>query len=76
VNRLGQPKSRLAKLLEAGATDEAIFTEFYLAALARPPDAEEVRDLKSILAARGDREAGLREFVWALISSREFAENH
>jgi len=76
VNRLGQPNSRLATLLEAGATDEAIFTDFYLAALSRPPAADEVRELKNILAARGDREAGLREFVWALISSREFAENH
>jgi hypothetical protein len=76
VNRLGRPKSRLAKLLESGASDEAIFTEFYLAALSRPPEAEELRELKSVLAGRGDREAGLREFVWALISSREFAENH
>jgi len=36
----------------------------------------ELQQLKTILAQRGDREAGLREFVWALISSREFAENH
>ena len=53
-----------------------IFEEFYLAALSRPPAADEVQELKTILAQRGDREAGLREFVWALISSREFAENH
>jgi hypothetical protein len=76
VNRLGRPNSRLAKLLESDASDEAIFAEFYLAALSRPPLADEVRELKTILAGRGDREAGLREFVWALISSREFAENH
>jgi len=62
--------------LQSGATDEQIFSEFYLAALARSPDAEEVQEFKTILAQRGDREAGLREFVWALISSREFAENH
>jgi hypothetical protein len=76
VDRLGQPNSRLATLLESRATDEAIFTEFYLAALSRPPAADELQELRSILVARGDREAGLREFVWALISSREFAENH
>lgn len=76
VDRLGLPNSRLAKLLQSGATDEAIFTEFYLAALSRPPAADEVRELKAILARRGDRETGLREFVWALLSSREFAENH
>jgi hypothetical protein len=76
VDRLSQPNSRLAKLLKSGATDEDIFNDFYIAALSRPPAAEEVQDLKTILAQRGDREAGLREFVWALISSREFAENH
>jgi hypothetical protein len=76
VDRLSMPNSRLARLLQSGAADEKIFEEFYLAALGRPPSGEEVRELKEILAQRGDREAGLREFVWALISSREFAENH
>ena len=76
IDRLGRPHSRLAKLLQAGAGDDAIITEFYFAALSRAPEADELRELESILARRGDREAGLREFVWALLSSREFAENH
>jgi hypothetical protein len=76
IDRLSRPNSRLAKLLASGASDEDIFTEFYFAALSRPPAVDETRELKTILAQRGDREAGLREFVWALISSREFAENH
>jgi hypothetical protein len=76
AERLSQPNSRLSKLLQSGATDEDIFRDFYLAALTRPPEPDEVKELKAVLAQRGDREAGLREFVWALISSREFAENH
>src|SRR5262249_54462524 len=76
VDRLSRPDSRLAKLLQSGASDEQIFTEFYLAALSRPPAADEFHELKAVLARRGHREAGLREFVWALISSREFEENH
>jgi hypothetical protein len=76
VDRLSQPNGRLAKLLASGAGDEQIFTDFYLAALSREPATDELQQLKTILAQRGDREAGLREFVWALISSREFAENH
>jgi hypothetical protein len=76
VDRLSRPNSRLAKLMQSGAGDEQIFSEFYLAALSRPPADEEIQELKTILSQRGDREAGLREFVWALISSREFAENH
>ena len=76
VDRVVAPKSRLSKLLAKGATDEAIFEEFYLASLGRGPDADELQELKQLLAQRPDREAGLREFVWALISSREFMENH
>ncbi len=76
VDRLGSKNSRLARLLESGASDEKIFEEFYLAALGRFPATEESQDLLQILSKRGDREAGLREFIWALISSREFAENH
>jgi hypothetical protein len=76
ADRLSMPNSRLARLLQSGVSDEKIFEEFYLAALARPPAAGEVQELKTVLAQRGEREAGLREFVWALISSREFAENH
>jgi hypothetical protein len=63
-------------LLKRGASDEAIFEEFYLAALSRSPAPEELQELRTLLTQRGDREAGLREFVWALVSSREFAENH
>jgi Protein of unknown function (DUF1553)/Protein of unknown function (DUF1549) len=76
VDRLSSKNSRLSRLLESGASDPKIFEEFYLAAFARLPAPDEVQELQEILAKRDDRESGLREFVWALISSREFAENH
>jgi uncharacterized protein DUF1553/uncharacterized protein DUF1549/Big-like domain-containing protein len=76
VQRLSGPDSRLARLLKSDASDDQIIDEFYLAALSRVPSAEDKKDVAEILATREGREAGLREFVWALISSREFAENH
>jgi hypothetical protein len=76
TDRLGGPGSRLERLLKSGATDPEIFEEYYLAALGRFPLAGELKELQELLARRGDRAAGLREFVWALLSSREFAENH
>ncbi len=76
TNRIASAESRLGKMLAANASDDQIIEEFYLAALTRPPAREEVEELKKILARRKDRRAGLSEFVWALISSREFAENH
>jgi hypothetical protein len=76
VDRLGAPEGRLARLLKAGATDAQVIEEFYLAGLSRFPDAGETAEIRALIARRGDREAALREFVWGLISSREFAENH
>jgi hypothetical protein len=76
VDRLATPGSRLRKLLDANFTDEKIINEFYLAAYARSAEKDELADITQLIAKRGDREAALREFVWAIISSREFAENH
>lgn len=76
VDRLSAPDSRLRKLLDKGAGDAAIIGDFYVAALGREPDRDEMAELTKLISQRGDREAALREFVWALISSREFAENH
>lgn len=76
IDRLGASGGRLERLLTSGATDAKIIEEFYLAALTRFPDPEESREVLDLIAKRGDRNAALREFVWALLSSREFAENH
>jgi hypothetical protein len=76
IDRLSGPGSRLDSLLKSGATDAKIVEEFYLAAYTRFPEPEETREVLDLVARRGDREAALREFVWALLSSREFAENH
>ncbi|MBL8234645.1 MAG: DUF1553 domain-containing protein, partial [Bryobacterales bacterium] len=76
IDRLGAPGGRLERMLSSGATDAKIVEEFYLAALTRLPEPEESREMLDLIAKRGDRNAALREFVWALLSSREFAENH
>jgi hypothetical protein len=76
VDRLAAPGSRLRVLLDRGAADGAIIEEFYWAALGRAVEKDELAELTQLVGQRGDREAALREFVWALISSREFAENH
>lgn len=76
TERLGAKDGRLARLLAEGASDDKIIEEFYLAAFSRFPTVEERTAIRQQLAQRGDRDAGLREFVWALLSSREFAENH
>jgi hypothetical protein len=50
--------------------------EFYLAAYSRFPEADESAAIRKLIESRQNREDALRDFVWAVLCSREFAENH
>jgi hypothetical protein len=68
--------SRLGRLLASGEPDAKIIEELYLAALGRLPTRGETTDLLKLIDRKDGQEAALKDFIWALISSREFAENH
>jgi hypothetical protein len=68
--------SRLGRVVVSGEPDAKIIEELYLAALGRLPTRAETADLSKLLARKDGREEALKDFIWALISSREFAENH
>jgi hypothetical protein len=74
--KLGNPSGRLQQLLKAGTTDATIIDEFYLAAFARFPDKAETAGIQNLIASSPDRDAAWKEFAWAVLCSREFAENH
>jgi hypothetical protein len=74
--KLGAPSGRLQRLVQAGRSNAEIIDEFYLAAYARLPERVEKQSLEKAIAEHSDRRAALQDFVWALLSSREFAENH
>ena len=75
-DKLWADGARVFELYAAGASDKKIIEELYVAALSRPPTQAEVRDLKSLIAQTPTREQALQDLQWAVISSREFAENH
>jgi hypothetical protein len=75
-NRLWGPGSRAQRLVESGAPNARIVEEFYMAAFARPPSAAESAALDKIITAAPKREQAIQDMVWAIINSREFAENH
>jgi hypothetical protein len=50
--------------------------ELYLAAFSRMPTQDESRALVKMMSERTDRKETLRDLMWAVLSSREFAENH
>jgi hypothetical protein len=68
----------LHKLLASGQATEKIVADFYLRALTRPPTEAEHTFWKQQLSAaeEQDRTARLEDFVWSLLTSREFMTNH
>ena len=77
--RIGVPGSRLSKLLSAGKPHTEIVSEFYLVALNRHPSDKEAQhwasQLNAITSVAGKREF-LEDFVWGLLTCREFVTNH
>jgi hypothetical protein len=76
TSRLWEPGAPLYDRFRAGATDKEIADELYLAAFARYPSAQEWGELQKLIAATPSREQALQDLLWAVLSSREFAENH
>lgn len=68
--------ARVYELFQGGAPDAEIVEELYLAAFSRFPTPSEVEELERLIASTPSREQALRDLQWAVITSREFAENH
>ena len=77
--RIGVPGSRLSKLIAAGKSPMEIVNRYYVVALSRHPNGRETqhwkKQLDAITTADGKREF-LEDFVWGLLTCREFVTNH
>ena len=77
TTKISKEGGRLHRLLQEDAPTEKVIEEFYLAALTRFPAEEERVEVSEFIKERASRHREtLEAFVWALISSREFAHNH
>jgi hypothetical protein len=73
MNRmLTDSHGRISKLLVAGRSNVEITQEFYLAALCRLPNAEELRAATANIEKSVDRRAALEDVVWSLLNAKEF----
>src|SRR5438034_9177896 len=67
-------KTRVAKLLQSGKSDDEMIEELFLASLSRRPTTEEVEVAKRVIAK--DRKTGQENIQWELLNSAEFLVNH
>lgn len=74
--KLWKPGARVYDLVEAGASDDAIIEELFLAAFTRSPTPAERKAIQAQIAATPTREQALQDLQWAIVSARELAENH
>jgi hypothetical protein len=74
--KVSKAGGNLDRMLKSDRPDREIVRDFYLAALTRLPSEQELAGLEQAISARASRREAFEDFVWSLIGSREFAENH
>ena len=74
--RIATENSRLRRLLDAGKRPSAVIVEFYTVALGRRPTGQETKYWQRHLESARNKQAFLEDFVWGLLTSREFVTNH
>jgi len=75
--RLADENGRVATLAKSELEPEAAIEELYLAALSRPPTAEETNVARKAFDAKdASRQTALEDILWSLFNSAEFVFNH
>ena len=75
--RIAGGNGRLSRLIAEGKTNEAIVEEYYRVALSRPVTEIEQRFWSQQLKeTNGERRSLLEDFVWSLLTCKEFVTNH
>lgn len=74
--KLTAENNRIRRLVAAGASDDEIIVELYLAALCREPNEGERAAALGHIAAQEDRVLALEDVGWALLNSKEFLFQH
>lgn len=73
--KICSPSGRLHQLLASGMSDQAIIDALYLVALSRNPTTEELHFWMT-RSTGDDRTAWFEDFLWSLLTCREFVTNH
>jgi hypothetical protein len=75
--RIVSAEGRLSKIVTAGVSPDEIVVRFYRLALCRDPSSVEREFWQRKLASSdGDEREVLEDFLWSLLTCKEFVTNH
>ena len=76
--KLADTNGRLNRLMDAGHSEETIVREYYIRAIGRNPTESESKHWCQQIMDTDEikRKEKLQDFVWSLLNSRSFLENH
>jgi hypothetical protein len=75
-NKISSKNNRLERWLNAKKSDKEIIESFYLAALCRRPEPNELTQLEQYVVKAKTKREGLEDVLWTLLNSKEFNTNH
>ncbi len=76
AEKIGSPQGRVARLLAAKKTDDAIVEELYLVTLSRRPTAAETAACRQMRAHAPAAKTFYEDLLWSLINSKQFLFVH
>ncbi len=74
--KIKDARGTLSTLIQSNKSDKQIVDELLLTAVARPPTEEEQKWARDTIKTAPSRKAGLEDFMWALLNTKEFQFNH
>ena len=75
-DKITAKEGRLQSMLTDEASTDSIVASFYWRALSRAPRPEESAFWRGEIDRAGSRSAALEDFVWSLLGSAAFSQNH